>query len=216
MKKVLLSAAIALTALTAATTAKAQQGLSVSVKGIPQLSWLMNSDNNDDKTYERETAVKAAFGVGANYGFTKNMGVGLDVLYSMQGEKYKQAGIENNLKLSYIKIPLMFTYNTGIDSSKKIAFIGKIGPQLSILANSKGEVNGTELAGNLNDTYSSANFGAVALAGARFALSSNFTLDAGVRYDYEFTDAVDATPSGAAATNNMTLGLEVGLNYHIK
>lgn len=217
MKKVLLSAAFALTAIATTTTAaNAQEGLSVGIRAIPQATWMLNSDQKDLPGYESKTTFGAAFGVGANYNFTKNMGVGLDVLYSMQGQKSELAGIENTIKTSYLKIPLMFTYNTGIDSNRKVAFIGKLGPQMGVRLTSKDEMSGVEVPGT-KDAYRNVNFGAVAGAGARFALAQNITLDAGVRFDYEFTDAKEsAYKIGDAATNNMTLGVEVGLNYNIR
>ncbi|RYD55437.1 MAG: PorT family protein [Sphingobacteriales bacterium] len=221
MKKIFMTAAIALTTLTVATKANAQQGFNFGVRAIPQTNWMLNSDDNDDPNYKRETTYGAAFGVGAGYNFTKNMGINLDVLYSMQGQTSTNEGIETKQRVDYVKIPLMFTYNTGIDSNHKVAFIGKLGPQLGIRTSSKFlNADGDAIIDDANDFYKSTTFGAVAGAGARFALAKNLTLDAGVRFDYDFTDAEDKDfvlyAKDRAATNNMTLGVELGLNYHIK
>lgn len=220
MKKVFMTAAIALTTLTTVTNANAQEGFNFGIRAIPQTTWMLNADDNDDANYKRETTYGAAFGVGAGYNFTKNMGVNLDVLYSIQGQKSTDAGVESTQRLNYFKIPLMFTYNTGIDSSRKIAFVGKLGPQLGIRSSSKFlNSNGDAVLDDANDFYKNITFGAVAGAGARFAIAKNITLDAGVRFDYDFTDAEDKDftlyPVGRAATNNMNLGVEIGLNYHI-
>lgn len=220
MKRFFMTAAIALTTLTAVTNANAQEGFNLGIRAIPQTTWMLNADDNDDANYKRETTYGAAFGVGAGYNFAKNMGVNLDVLYSLQGQTSTDKGVETQQRVNYIKVPLMFTYNTGIDSSKKIAFVGKLGPQLGIRTSSKIlNANGDAIVKDANDFYSTVTFGAVAGAGARFAIARNFTLDAGVRFDYEFTDAEDKDfvlyPKDRATTNNMTLGVELGLNYHI-
>jgi opacity protein-like surface antigen len=220
MKKIFMTAVIALTTLTVVTNANAQEGLNFGIRAIPQTTWMLNTDDNDYADYKRETTYGAAFGVGAGYNFTKNMGINLDVLYSLQGQISTTKGVETEQRVNYVKVPLMFTYNTGIDSSRKIAFVGKLGPQVGIRTSSKFlNANGDATIKDANDFYSTVTFGAVAGAGARFALARNFTLDAGVRFDYDFTDAEDKDfalyAKDRAATNNMTLGVELGLNYHI-
>jgi hypothetical protein len=53
-------------------------------------------------------------GVSASYNFTDYLGVGLDVLYSNQGQKYKgtQSGIPYTAKatLNYLKLPLLLPF----------------------------------------------------------------------------------------------------------
>lgn len=106
--------------------AMAQQGFSVSVKATPQFSFLQNSDDNDNSAIEKKATFNANFGVGAGYNFTDNIGIGLDVLYSLQGEKWEVSGLEVNQELEYVKMPFYFSYNT--DASKPVSFFGKIGP----------------------------------------------------------------------------------------
>lgn len=198
--------------------AHAQKGLNISVKATPHLSWMLNSDDNDMATFERKSTFGASFGVGAGYNFTDNLGVGLDVLYSLQGQKQEVLGIETSTKLSYLKIPLMFTYNTNPDA--KVMFTAKAGPQLGLRLSSKvTDADNKDIIDDANDIYSSTDLGGVVGAGVRFSLTEKLKLDAGVRVDYSFTNAEDEDYSlytpGRAATNNMTTGIEIGLRYQL-
>ena len=80
--------------------ATAQQGFSLSVKAAPQFSFLQNKDDNNNSNYKRKTTFNANFGIGGAYNFTNNLGIGADVLYSLQGQKYmtNNTGIEYNQK----------------------------------------------------------------------------------------------------------------------
>jgi len=211
MKKAVI-AILVLFSLAAAQSLNAQKGFSVSVKGAPQFSWMNNSDDNDNKS-----KFGANFGVGTQYNFNDNMGVGLDVLYSLQGRKYDFAGKSYDQKNDYIKIPVFFSYNT--NPAKKIAFVGKLGPQLSILTSSK--LNGDGFAKtDTKNRYKDITFGAVAGAGVQFAVARNLYLNTGLRFDYDFTNAEDQGYPGYVAyrpkTYNSTLGLELGLKYQLR
>src|SRR5882757_4882140 len=217
MKKILFNTVLLLS-LAALNQASAQKGFSLSVKGTPQFSWLQNSTDNDNNSFSRKTTFNTNFGIGGAYNFTDHLGVGLDVLYSLQGQKYDLAGTEFRQKTDYLKLPLMFLYNT--NPAKPVSFIAKAGPQLSILTSAKlDNKDGDELADN-KDAYKSVTFGGVAVAGVQFRLEQTLYLTAAARYDYDFTNAENKdfagrTP-GRADTHNMTAGLEVGLKYLLK
>src|ERR1700674_736575 len=119
MKKFFISAM--LLAGLAIHKANAQQGFSLSVKGIPQFSFLQNKDDNNNNNYSTKATFNASFGLGAEYGFNNHFGVGIDALYSLQGQRYVLNNIEYNQKVNYIKVPVYFTYNS--DASKPISFI---------------------------------------------------------------------------------------------
>jgi outer membrane protein W len=217
MKKILLSAALILS-VAAFNETFAQKGFSVSVKGTPHFSWLQNSDDNDNSSYNRKATFGTNFGIGAGYNFTNNLGIGMDALYSFQGQKYELSGTEYRQKLQYLKVPVMFTYNT--DATRKISFIGKVGPQLSFLTNSElSDNNGNKIA-DTKEQYKDVTFGAAAVAGAQYHLDKNLFLTTALRYDYDFTNAENKDYAGYAAgrsnTYNTTLGLEVGLKYMLK
>jgi len=198
--------------------ANAQQGFSLSVKGNPQFSFLQNKDDNNNSNYSTKGTFNASFGLGGEYGFNNHFGVGIDALYSLQGQRYVLNNIEFNQKVNYIKVPVYFTYNS--DASKPISFVGKIGPQVSFLTDAKlSNKNGDKIQVNDKDRYNTVTFGGVAEAGAQYKIASQMYLTTLVRFDYDFTNAEDDTfsgyPAGRAKTYNSTIGLEVGFKYMI-
>lgn len=217
MKKFLIALS-AVAVFTGVNKAQAQKGFSVSVKGTPQFSWIQNSDDNDNSAVDIKPTFGVNFGVGAGYNFTKDMGVALDVIYSMQGRQYEAGPLEFKQKVDYLKVPLMFTYNT--NSEKTVSFVGKIGPQLGILMSSSlQDGDGDKLVDDMNDQYETISFGGVANLGAQFRLDKKLFLTAGARFDFDFTNAENEdytfyTP-GRAQSNNITLGLEIGLKMQL-
>lgn len=134
----------------------AQKGFNLSVKATPEFSFLLNKDDNDNHLYNSKATFNTNFGIGAGYNFTEKLGVAIDVLYSMQGQKYKLSGREYDQKVNYIKVPLYFTYNS--NPAKLISFSGKIGPQASFLSTSKLTYNnGKDSVGNTNARYEKGN-----------------------------------------------------------
>ncbi|HUC82775.1 MAG TPA: porin family protein [Flavisolibacter sp.] len=218
MKKILF-AAFGFAALTFASNTNAQQGFSLNVKATPQFSFLQNSGDKDNSSVEKKANFNAAFGVGAGYNFNGTSGIGLDVIYSLQGQRYEAGSTEVNQKLNYIKIPVYYTFNT--DASKPVSFIAKVGPQLSLLTSAKvSDKDGNEIVSDNKDAYENATFGGVIGAGVQFKLNKSLFLTTNARFDYDFTNAENENyssyPAGRAATNNMTTGLEVGLKYLLR
>ena len=214
MKRKFLGVAAIVAASLFGQKAMAQEGFNISVKGAPQFGFLVSNPNNYSANNGKKALFGAGFGVGAGYNFTNNLGIGLDVLYSLQGQKYKGTdGQTLKQQLDYVKIPLMFTYNG--DPNKTVSFIGKIGPQLSILASSKYKPSDAPEV-NTKSAYKSATFGGVALAGAQFKLDRQLFLTSAVRYDLDFTKAYDdnAVLPFYSGRHNSTLGLEIGLRYN--
>jgi hypothetical protein len=124
---------------------------------------------------DQKTTFNANFGVGAGFNFTNRLGVGMDALYSLQGQRYKQNGIETNQKVNYVKIPVYFNYVA--DPSKTVSFTGKIGPQISFLTDSKlADKDGNTLKSNTKDLYKDATFGGMAAAGVQFKLDKKLFL----------------------------------------
>ena len=215
MKKIFL-AVLAIAAFAMNNQANAQKGFSVSVKATPQFSFLQNKDDRDNNSIDKKATFNASFGAGAGYNFTDKLGAGMDVLYSMQGQRYKTNGFEVNQKVNYLKVPVYFSYIS--NPSKTVSFTGKIGPQVSFLTGSKLTDNdGNNIKSDTKDLYKNVTFGGMAAAGAQFKLDKKLYLTTMARFDYDFTNAEDHNksfyPAGRAKTYNMTTGLEVGLKY---
>lgn len=205
--------------LISANRVSAQQGFSVSVKGTPQFSFLQNKDDNNNNSYSRKATFNTNFGVGAGYNFDKYLGVGVDVLYSLQGQKYDLNSIEYKQKINYVKVPVYFTYNS--DASKIVSFIGKVGPQVSFLTDAKlTDNNSGKTLDDTKDRYKTTAFGGAAVAGIQFKVQPQLYVTTAARFDYDFTNAEDKNyvsyTAGRAKTYNSTAGLEVGLKYLLK
>lgn len=211
--------AITFSVLIITNRVNAQQGFSVSVKGTPQFSFLQNSDDNDNNSYSRKATFNTNFGVGAGYNFNKYLGVGIDALYSLQGQKYTLNSTEYNQKINYVKVPVYFTYNT--DASRIVSFIGKVGPQVSFLTDAKlTDNNSGKTIDDTKDRFKTTTFGGAAVAGVQFKVLPQLYVTTAARFDYDFTNAEDKDYAnyipGRAKTYNSTAGLEVGLKYMLK
>jgi len=108
-----------------------------------------------------------SFGVGGLYNFNKNVGIGVDVLFSREGQGFsgnfngsalneaayssvvgKQLSLNDTAisgsyvalaELNYIKIPVMLSLTT--DNTRPVFFSALVGPQLNILYDVAQEVN---------------------------------------------------------------------------
>ena len=234
MKKVIIVCiAIVLFTGLAQTNAFAQKGFRIGIVGGPQISTLYNKDDfaKDNIVYEGKLTINQNEGLALGYNFTSKVGLGLDIRYSQQGQRYTidwaaanpiLAGTPKSefyQKNNYIKIPLMLTINTNPD--KATMFVFKIGPQLSLLTRSI-EKTDLSLAPSIDrsDYYSKLDYGAVIGLGARIRLMSVLFLDAGLRVDADFTNAENTSyafyNSSRASTTNASAGLDLGLHLLIK
>lgn len=206
---------------------RAQEGFQLGIEGTPQMSWLMNADDKDNVKYEALNTFMGSFGISFQYGFTKSLGIGLNALYSFQGQRYKFDGLEQIKKLEYIKIPLTLNYNYEINENW--LFIGKIGPQIDLLSNAKlTDKDGNNIVSDQKNAYEDFDIGGVVSAGFGLKLTEMLTLDAALRADCGVTDAENKDykkninhPNGAvvasrAITYNTTAGITIGLRYAFK
>lgn len=209
----------------------AQEGLQLGVEGTPHFSWLYNQDDWDSNEYNTFGTLNGNVGVSSHYGFTENVGLGLNVLYSFQGQRYEWRNLELYKKLQYLKIPL--TLDLSFPMGMYSSFYVKIGPQLDILMNARiDESDGDEFVDDQMSAYMDAELSGVLSFGTAFELTDRVSFDIGVRGDAGLTNAEDEDyklnihnprdmvfPSPAngsrAMTSNMTLGLTFGLRYNL-
>ena len=92
MKKLILIAFVAL----AFTAVKAQQGLHIAFKVGPQSSWVFNSENSDDPNFRYISSWGMLIGPSFSYNFNGTVGVGMDFLFSKQGQKFYTEKAEIN------------------------------------------------------------------------------------------------------------------------
>lgn len=209
--------------------ADAQKGLQVGFEANPQFSYLVSQDDMDSKLFQEKNAFNGHFGISGQYGFTEKMGIGLNVLYAFQGDKYDWKNVERLKSLQYIKIPLMFTLSLPIGDH--MMFVGKVGPQISFLTDARlFDKDKDIIKTNYTGAFTSYDFGGVLSAGIAHKFNDQVSIDGAVRYDTGFTNVEDSdyslnihdpydlvTPSPASSprgsTYNMTIGLTFGLRY---
>lgn len=224
-KVAILAAAI----MISSNEAKAQRGFQLGVEVSPQFSYLVNLDDFDSNLWEEKHAFNGGFGISSQLGFTENLGIGLNVLYSFQGDKYEWKNVERYKSLQYLKIPLMFTVSAPFGTS--MMFVGKIGPQLSIMTDAKlFDKNNNTIKNDYTEAFTNVDFGGMISAGLAYRINDNVSVDAALRYDVGAVNAEDDdysfnihnpsdfdTPAPAtsprANTSNMTAGLTVGVRY---
>ncbi len=183
---------------------------------LPQSTWLLNQDDSDaGPELDYESTWGFAGGVSASYNFSDYLGVGLDVLYSNQGQKYKgtQSGISYTAKttLNYLKLPLLLRFNS--DPNSVVQFNAFLGPQFSFLLSYKDraeanvpllgtniqEVSGKEVSITVGNTstkealtapiYKSFLPGAVLGFGIGIKPTDELLISLHIRADYAFGDA---------------------------
>lgn len=175
----------------------AQQGFHVGYKVAPQSVWMFNGDNSDNAGYRYVSTWGVAHGPSLAYWFKPTVGVGLDLLFSKQGQKFqvrKDSEFTNQLTLKYIKLPILLHFSS--DPEQPVMFTGQFGPQFAFLT--KGELDveeagGVFVPGNTYDVktgYKSTNIGWV----LGFGMGTNFGTDflgmtIQLRFDFGFTDA---------------------------
>lgn len=201
MKKLLLTAAVAVSSLTFAQSFGVKGGMNVS-------SLSKGADLSD-------TASKIGFNAGVfmNAPLSSTVSIQPEILYNDLGSKVTQTITalgntytnESSRNLGYLSIPVMFQYNATPE------FYLEAGPEFSFLlsANDKfksstnGSVNGSNITALNKDNFNSFNFG------LGLGLGYKFTPSVGInaRYVAGFTDIYKNNNGDAVKNNNLQIGL---------
>ena len=140
----------------------AQQGVQAGLIVQPSLltvrgDFLSNSTDNYDPDFNQ--TLRTSIGLYLDYHFTPYLGVGANISYSPQGQKFlvtNDSGdyLSHFYKFNYIKIPLFLSYNSG---GSKARLLGTIGPQLLVLTSAKDRYEGKDH--DITDSYAPLNLG---------------------------------------------------------
>lgn len=217
MKKSILFAAIAVAAsVSISTSVKAQKGFYAGAQGVAQINIMFNETDANKPGADYKSKLGTSFGLSGGYNFTKNMGVGAEVMYATIKQRYMDNSVRYTQKFNYLKIPVVFTYNTNPD--RKFMFTAKAGPQVGILL--KSGISGAtdpKLNGSTKSQYKNVTFGAMVGTGVRMRMTDNIFLDAGLRVDGSFTNTENKHYHGYAAgrtkSHDINVGLELGVKY---
>ncbi|MEO0895151.1 MAG: outer membrane beta-barrel protein [Bacteroidota bacterium] len=135
MKRVLLI----IVCLLIAGSSFAQKGFKIGVFAGPQLGSHLNAfdANLTAPTYTGSPLWGLNTGVSVGYHFVDMFGIKTQLVYSQQGNSYLRTvnDVETRFvdRLDYLKIPLLFGFNTATDR-RKVSFVLFVGPQLSFLS----------------------------------------------------------------------------------
>lgn len=231
MKTIILKVGILAICLMPIAYANAQGGIHLGVQGTPHMSWQVNRDDMDNTSFKYLPTFTGSFGITSQFDFSPTAGLGIDVIYSYQGQRYEYLGFERFKLVEYVKVPVMLVYNYEV--APKVVLIGKIGPQAGFLTNARLlDEDGDRIVSDQTFAYEDFELSGVLIGGVGFKLDDNLLLDAMVRLDYGFTDAenkdygpninnpvADNDPRRTADrdfTSNATSGITIGLRYVIR
>jgi len=200
----------------------AQQGLIAGIVIQPSLitmrpSVFSNSGNEFDPDFNQ--TLRTSFGAQLDYHFSEYLGVGANLIYSPQGQKFyvpnDSGKYESHYyKFNFIKIPIFFSYNSG---GAKARLIGTVGPQLMILTSAKDTYNGHDI--DLTSNYAPLNLGFHFGVGMGFFLGNHIMMTIAPNFDIAFLNYNysydDSAPKAYVSKSPVTtcFGMQFGLKY---
>ncbi|MCZ2356719.1 MAG: PorT family protein [Bacteroidia bacterium] len=186
----------------------AQKGIHLGVQAYPGASWMLNKQDRtvSDDQFKYKYTWSMGVGVKGGYGFNDHIALHLGLLYFTQGQvhQYKNSKsdtITNNLRLYYLKVPVLFRWTT--DANRKYVFAAEAGPQASFFLSNNEWNNdkryypespqGVTLTNmpSRRTTFTPFNIGLAAAVGVDVKLRYNLKMNAMIRGDFDFTDAED-------------------------
>lgn len=210
---------------------KAQEDWNLHAYGIGQNTMLLNKADSDSSTVLYRSTYAGAFGVGVNYYWNKKWGVGLDAIYSFQGQEKEYGlndtlfiGIFENVKLQYLKIPVTARYRS--DSDTRFRYRATFGPTVMVLvdATKKQTVPSKEAEGDAKSEFNQLNWGLFTSQGVQFKIGKKIWLNFDLIADWGISDAEDKDavvrdllfetstlyPDDRPSTHNVTIGASFG------
>lgn len=139
-----------------------------------------------------------------NYSTSEHVGFAADVLWSLEGGRVQSGGIESDLTLQYIRVPLKFVYFFGEfedDFRPKIT----VGPSLGFLLDASNDIDSSGVT-NVTSYYETFDVGLNASIGFNWKLSTNLWLNTDLNYYTGFM-AIRGNQY------NSNFGLKVGLAF---
>ncbi|MEX0986224.1 MAG: porin family protein, partial [Bacteroidales bacterium] len=168
------------------------QHVNLGVKGGLN-AYTISGDNSAD--YEPKIGFN--FGLLGHIHFNKVFAVQPEVVYSVQGPKYKSGGSDIHLNLNYVNIPILLQY------MHDNGFRWEAGPQLGILVNAR-SVNGSGST-DIKVNYENIDLGlAVGMSYVKPSTGFGYSF----RYNHSFTN-INAND----AVKSYNRGLQLGLFY---
>lgn len=203
--------------LVATTMVANAQSFRVGVAGGYNSTWLFNKNNSDaGDELDYKSSFGGQIGIEALYNFKENVGVSLGIISNSINQKYthRNPDFEDQSKLKYISIPILFRY-----TGEKGPYF-EIGPEFSFGGKFKYENEGEEvsLPGDDGDYINTSNTAIVLGFGVDIKASEKITIPVGLRFAWGLSDVtkpLDNGQDGYEPTNTAVGGLHIGVSYTI-
>lgn len=143
-------------------------------------------------------------GVILNYSSHKHVGFAADVLWSMEGGRVKDEGVQSEISMHYIRVPLKFAYYFG-DFEDNFRPKITVGPSMGFLLKATGHVSGLGSV-DVTDNYEKFDIGVAASIGFNWKLATNIWLNTDFNYYTAFTEVSNNQ-------HNSNFGLQLGVAF---
>jgi hypothetical protein len=141
----------------------------------------LNLSNVSGDVSDNKTKIALHFGAFANFGIADRFSVQPELVFSAQGAKFEDDGDNDNLKLTYLNIPLLAQYN---DPS---GFYAESGPQIGFMLSGKYKEDGNT--SNIKDGLKTVDLSWGFGAGYKFSEQAS----AGLRYNLGLSNVNDGS-----------------------
>ncbi|MEO6583543.1 MAG: outer membrane beta-barrel protein [Ferruginibacter sp.] len=198
----------------------AQKNIQIGLRYMPTLTALWNKDDKSTgaELHKESTKSLGTGGIAFDYGFTKTIGLEVDVLYARNGQEYTGVNLQSGSTAAYnrvvaiqamanntpvtgsyqakaelnsIKIPILLKLST--PNTNKMYYTLSVGPQIDYINDVVYELNGeditlTSTGIDNKDAYKKTTLDGVIGFGLARNASSHIVLSAQTRFDYGFGD----------------------------
>jgi hypothetical protein len=168
------------------------QHFNIGIKGGVNLYNIVNENSSIG-----EPLIGFHVGLIGHYHLNNQFAIAPEVVFSTQGTKTSNNGVESQLSLNYVNVPLLLQYM--FDNGFRIF----TGPQAGFLMSAKSNSNNSEV--DRTNDFQALEFGGV-FGASYINPESNFGFDA--RYNLGLTDINEV-----AAGSSFNRGIQVGLFY---
>lgn len=186
-------------------------------------SWLFNEREGAREDLKRLFTPGMSVGGEATFYVTPFMGVGMEFLFSYQGQRYREDlrvdRIERSVRLSYFKVPLKLELRTNLGGGTyfKGAFGPYISTPLSVSRSRKGETVESPGDGTWKEAYRSSVMGFMGALGPGKRWGRGWATSLEFRFDHDLTNAEEKgsalIPNYRPETYNATLSLSLRVRY---
>ncbi len=177
------------------------------VRYMPTFSALRVRTSNNE-TVNGTLSMSHGWGMFVGFNFNDHVGVVGEVNYHEINQKYKDQGLNRQVSVSYLNIPVLLSLNTDKTAPVNLNFV--VGPQFgfNVGASVDGDSNGNVDQAQATVGAKAGDVGAAYGAGLEFSLNDAHTirLDLGFRGYYGFVDmSAKQSSSGSTDTYNVLL-----------